>query len=105
MVTLDILSNSICDLSKGLLQNYKVYWDPETSLFEKKQKFNQFVQTWQELYDYKINIQNTIYQYYDLYVGTINKIGPNRNEKAYYAYKSAGSTYISSKETYGHWIP
>lgn len=91
MVTLDELSKSMCELSKPLVEYYKIYRDAETSLFEKKQKFNLFVQTWQDLYGFKINIQNTIYQYYDLYVRAINKIDPNRNEKPYYAYKSGGS--------------
>lgn len=88
MVTLEMLTYSICTLSKGLVDYYKIYNDPATSLFDKKQNFNRFVRTWQDLYGYKVNIQNTIYQYYDLYVRAINEIDPNSNETPYYLAKS-----------------
>jgi hypothetical protein len=88
MVTLDVLSKAICDLSKPLVEYYNIYMDPATSIFDKKQNFNRFVRTWQDLYGYKINIQNTICQYYDLYVLAINKIDPNRNETPFYLAKS-----------------
>jgi hypothetical protein len=87
-VTLEMLSYSITTLSKGLLEYYQIYNDKSTSLYDRKFNFNRFVRTWQDMQGYKINIQNAIYQYHDLYIRAGNEIDPRRKETPYYAAKS-----------------
>ena len=47
-VTLEMLSNSISTLSNSLIDYYKIYRDPASSLQVKKSNFNRFVRTWQD---------------------------------------------------------
>ena len=89
--TLEMLSHTISTLPDSLLEFYKIYKDTNASLFDRKSNFNRFVRTWHDIYGYKINIQNTIYQYYDLFVRAINEIDPKRKETPYHAAKSDSS--------------
>ena len=88
MVTLDILTNAVIELSSVLINYYDEYTNEKTTVTERKFKFNQFVRTWQDFNGYLINIKQTIYDYCDLYARTCNAIDPNFKVTPYYAFKS-----------------
>lgn len=88
MVTLDMVTNAVIELSSILMNYYDLYTSEKSTIYERKFNFNRFVRTWQDFYGYVINIKQTIYDYYDLYIRTCNLIDPNNNERPYYAFKS-----------------
>ena len=96
MVTLDILTNAVLELSSSLMNYYDHYTNDKSTVNEKKLNFNHFVRTWQDFYGYLINIKKTIYDYYDLYASTCNVIDPHNNEKTYYAFKSLTTPEVNA---------
>lgn len=88
MVTLDILTKSVVEILSNLVRYYTLYMNSSAAMSEKKINFNYFIRTWQDFYGYLVNIHQTIYDYYDLFVRTCNLIDPNNKENPYYAYKS-----------------
>jgi len=88
MVTLDILTNAVIEVSSALINYYDEHTNKKNAIGVRKSKYNQFVRTWQDFNGYLINIKQTIYDYYDLYARTCNVIDPNIKETPYYAFKS-----------------
>lgn len=88
LVTLDMLTNNILQLSSTLVGYFKDYSSETNIIFAKRTNFNYFVRTWQDFYGYIVNIKGSAYDYSDLFVRTCNKINPNNNENPYYAYKA-----------------
>ncbi len=105
MVTLDMLANSIVEVSSNLVEYYKLYMNPRGTISDRKTNFNHFVRTWQDFYGFLINIKQTIYEYYDLFVRTCNLIDPKNEENPYYEFKSdegPGELYAAVKELLLH---
>lgn len=86
--TLDVLTKNIINLPPELIKFHKIYVNPDTPLAEKKTNFALFVRTCMDLQGYLINIKQTIYDYYDWFVKTCNKIDPDNNELPYHMFKS-----------------
>ena len=88
MVTLEILTAGIFDLSQELVKYYKIYKNPDTTNYDKKFNYNRYSRTWMDFYGNLINIKQSIFQYHDLFIRTANILDPEKKENPYYAYKS-----------------
>jgi hypothetical protein len=86
--TLDVLTKNIMDLPPELIKFHRIYVDADTRLADKKTNFALFARTFMDIQGYLINIKQTIYDYYDWFVKTCNKIDPDNNESPYYMFKS-----------------
>jgi hypothetical protein len=91
METLRMLSESVIDLSRELVNYYKEYVHYNTANFQRRISYNRYIRTWMDFYGNIVNLKETIFQYHDLFIRAFNKIDPDNKEKTYYAYKSAGS--------------
>ena len=59
MVTLDMITNAVIELSSTLMNYYDLYKSETSTVNERKLNFNRFVRTWQDFYGYVINIKQS----------------------------------------------
>jgi hypothetical protein len=86
LVTLEILSQKVIDMSVELRTYYSDYVNVDKS--RQKTAFLFFVRTYQDFYGFLISIYNTIEQYHDSFVLACNQIDSNNKEQTIYAGKS-----------------